>query len=123
MYTTTVRSVAAIRFLEDGSHNVKMKQLIGHEDGARKTSMHELISTKGGFSAMHRHEWDHQLGVSEGRGVAILDGKRLARRPGLGLLVQSNEEHQLLQRGQEPLKLVTGPPNPCGRGPSLMAAR
>ena len=43
MYTTHVRSVAAIRFLEEGSHNVKMKQLIGHEDGARKTAMHELI--------------------------------------------------------------------------------
>src|SRR5947209_20011190 len=27
MYTTHVRSVAAIRFLEEGSHNVKMKQL------------------------------------------------------------------------------------------------
>src|SRR3989475_7435648 len=79
MYTTTVRSVAAIRFLEEGSHNVKMKQLIGHEDGARKTAMHELIITKGGFSAMHRHEWDHQLVVTEGRGVAILDGKKLAR--------------------------------------------
>src|SRR2546427_192189 len=97
MYTTTVRSVAAIRFLEEGSHNVKMKQLIGHEDGARKTAMHELIITKGGFSAMHRHEWDHQLVVTEGRGVAILDGKKLALRPGVVLLVQSNEEHQFLE--------------------------
>src|SRR2546425_10723080 len=110
MYTTTVRSVAAIRFLEEGSHNVKMKQLIGHEDGARKTAMHELIITKGGFSAMHRHEWDHQLVVTEGRGVAILDGKKLALRPGVVLLVQSNEEHQFLQRGGAAVKLVSDTP-------------
>src|SRR2546426_5744454 len=123
MYTTTVRSVAAIRFLEEGSHNVKMKQLIGHEDGARKTAMHELIITKGGFSAMHRHEWDHQLVVTEGRGVAILDGKKLALRPGVVLLVQSNEEHQFLQRGREPLKFVTVTPIRSGRGPSFIATR
>ncbi len=110
MYSTTVRSVAAIRFLEEGSHNVKMKQLIGREDGARKTAMHELIIGKGGYSAMHRHEWDHQLVVTEGRGVAILGGKKLPLRPGSVLLVQSNEEHQFLQRGQRPLHFVTVTP-------------
>ncbi len=110
MYSTTVRSVAAIRFLEEGSHNVKMKQLIGREDGARKTAMHELIIGKGGYSAMHHHEWDHQLVVTQGRGVAVLDGRKLALRPGVVLLVQSNEEHQFVQRGREPLKFVTVTP-------------
>src|SRR3989442_4276931 len=106
MYTTHVRSVAAIRFLEEGSHNVKMKQLIGHEDGARKTAMHELIISKGGYSAPHHHEWDHQLVVTEGRGVAIIGGKKNARRPRGVLLVQSHEEDQLLQPGKEALRVL-----------------
>ena len=110
MYSTTVRSAAAIRFLEEGSHNVKMKQLIGHEDGARKTAMHELSIGKGGYSAKHRHEWDHQLVVTEGRGLAILNGKKIPLRPGVVLLVQSNEEHQFLQRGNKPLRFVTVTP-------------
>lgn len=110
MYTTTVRSVAAIRFLEEGSHHVKMKPLIGHEDGARKTAMHELIIGKGGYSAKHRHEWDHQLVVTEGRGLAILDGKKIPLRPGVVLLVQSNEEHQFLQREKRPLHFLTVTP-------------
>jgi len=110
MYTTTVRSVAAIRFLEEGSHNVKMKQLIGHEDGARKTAMHELIIGKSGHSAKHRHEWDHQLVVTEGRGLAILDGKKIPLRPGVVVLVQSNEEHQFLQQGKRPLHFLTVTP-------------
>jgi quercetin dioxygenase-like cupin family protein len=110
MYTTTVRSVAATRFLEEGSHKVRMKQLIGHEDGARKTAMHELIIGKGGYSAKHRHEWDHQLVVTEGRGLAILNGKKIPLRPGVVLLVQSNEEHQFLQRGNKPLRFVTVTP-------------
>jgi quercetin dioxygenase-like cupin family protein len=110
MYSTTVRSVAANRFLEEGSRNVKMRQLIGREDGARKTAMHELIIGKGGYSAMHRHEWDHQLVVTEGRGLAILDGKKIPLRPGLVLLVQSNEKHQFLQRGKTPLHFLTVTP-------------
>ncbi len=110
MYTTTLRSVAPVRFLEDGSYNVKMRQLIGREDGARKTSMHELILGKGGYSAPHRHEWDHQLLVTEGRGVAIVGAKQMSLRPGVVLLVQSNEEHQFLQRGKDPLKFLTVTP-------------
>src|SRR2546426_11534494 len=110
MYTTNVRSVAAIRFLEEGSHNVKMKQLIGHEDGARKTAMHELIISKGGYSAPHRHEWDHQLVVTEGRGVALIGGEKTAVGPGGGFLGSSNEEDQFLQRGEEPLKVLPRPP-------------
>jgi len=110
MYTTTVRSVAPIRFLEEGSHKVKMRQLLSREDGARKTAMHELIIGRGGYSAKHRHEWDHQLVVTEGRGVAIVGDRKLALRAGIVLLVQSDEEHQFVQRGQEPLKFLAVTP-------------
>ena len=110
MYKTTVRSVAPVRFLEDGSYRVKMRQLIGREDGARKTAMHELIIGRGGYSAMHSHEWDHQLVVTEGHGVAIIAGKEIALRIGIVLLVQSGEEHQFIQRGKNPLKFLTVTP-------------
>src|SRR2546430_15395345 len=99
MYTTHVRSVAAIRFLEEGSHNVKMKQLIGHEDGARKTAMHELIISKGGYSAPHRHEWDHQLVVTEGRGVALIGGEENPVRPGGGGARSVDEEEHVPPNG------------------------
>ncbi len=110
MYTTTVRAVAPVRFLEEGSHNVRMRQLVGREDGARHTSVHELIFGKGGFSAPHRHKWEHELVVTAGRGVAIVDGKRISLRPGLVLLVEDNEEHQFGQLGKEPLRFLTVTP-------------
>src|SRR5947207_15793480 len=103
MYSTTVRSVAANRFLEEGSRNVKMRQLIGREDGAQKTAMHELIIGKGGYSTMHRHDWDHQLVVTDGRGIAILDRKRIQLRPCFEMLIQSIETHLCLQHGTNTL--------------------
>ncbi|HYM38780.1 MAG TPA: cupin domain-containing protein [Thermoplasmata archaeon] len=110
MYTTTVRSVAPVRFLEKGSHNVRMRQLVGREDGARHTSVHELIFGKGGYSVAHAHKWEHELVVTSGRGVAIVDGRRIELRPGVVLLVQGDEEHQFLQRGTAALRFLTVTP-------------
>jgi quercetin dioxygenase-like cupin family protein len=69
-----------------------------------------LIIGKGGYSAPHRHEWDHQLVVTEGRGLLILNGKKFPLRPGSVLLVQANEDHQFLQRGDKPLRFLTVTP-------------
>lgn len=110
MYTTKTRAVRAVKFLEEGSHRMRMRQLIGREDGARKTSMHELIVGKGGFSAKHAHKWDHQLVVTSGRGLAVVDRRRIPLRPGVVLLVQAQEEHQFFQRGAEPLVFLTVTP-------------
>ena len=110
MYTTSVRSVASVRFLEEGSHNVRMRQLVGREDGARHTSVHELVFGKGGYSVAHHHKWEHELVVTSGRGVAIVDKKRIALRPGVVLLVEEGEEHQFLQRGTAPLRFLTVTP-------------
>ena len=110
MYVTTVRAVQSVKFLEEGSHGVRMRQLLGREDGALKTAMHELSLHKGGYSAKHAHDWDHQLVVTSGRGVAVIDGKRVALRAGIVLLVQSGEQHQFFQRGSEPLRFLTVTP-------------
>ncbi len=110
MYTTKTRAVRAVKFLEEGSRNVRMRQLIGREDGAHKTSMHELIVGKDGYSVMHAHEWDHQLVVTSGRGVAVVDRRKISLRPGVVLLVQANEEHQFFQRGKDPLVFLTVTP-------------
>jgi len=110
MYTTTVRSVAPVRFLEEGSHNVRMRQLVGREDGARHTSVHELVFGKGGYSVAHHHRWEHELVVTSGRGLAIVDGKRIPLRPGVVLLVEDGEEHQFVQHGAAPLKFLTVTP-------------
>ncbi len=110
MYTTTVRSVAPVRFLEEGSHNVRMRQLVGREDGARHTSVHELVFGKGGYSVAHRHKWEHELVVTAGRGLAIVDGKKIPLRPGVVLLVEDDEEHQFVQHGADALKFLTVTP-------------
>lgn len=110
MYTTTVRSVASVRFLEEGSHNVRMRQLVGREDGARHTSVHELIFGKGGYSVPHTHKWEHELVVTSGRGLAIVNGKKIPLRAGVVLLIENDEEHQFLQRGKEPLRFLAVTP-------------
>ncbi|HKZ89574.1 MAG TPA: cupin domain-containing protein [Thermoplasmata archaeon] len=110
MYVTTIRAVASTRFLEEGSVNVRMRQLVGREDGARRTAMHEIILGKGALSAKHAHEWDHQLVVTSGRGVAVVQRKKVPLRPGVVLLVQSEEMHQFFQKGTAALTFLTVTP-------------
>lgn len=110
MYVTTVRAVHTVRFLEEGSVGVRMRQLIGREDGARRTALHELLLGKSGRSAKHAHEWDHQLVVTSGRGLAIIKGKKVPLRPGVVLLVEGGEEHVFMQTGEKPLRFLTVTP-------------
>src|SRR2546422_5326272 len=128
MYSTHSRSVAAIRFLGEGGHNVKMKQLTGQEDGARKTSMQELIIAKGGYSAPHRHEWDHQLVVTAGRGGAPIGGGKNALGPGGGVVVLSERGGPLPPKGggapevpPPPPRLRAPAPLFCGPAPRARA--
>ena len=110
MHTTPVRHPPPPPLSEEGSHNVRMRQLVGREDGARHTSVHELVFGRGGYSVAHRHKWEHELVVTSGRGLALVDGRKIPLRPGVVLLVENGEEHQFLQRGKGPLKFLTVTP-------------
>src|SRR2546422_11083364 len=122
MYSTHSRSVAAIRFLGEGGHNVKMKQLTGQEDGARKTSMQELIISKGGYSAPHRHEWDHQLVVTAGRGGALIGGEKKAVGPG-GVVFRSGRwGDPIPPQGEGAARMLPRPPDSAAAGPAFCGA-
>jgi quercetin dioxygenase-like cupin family protein len=72
--------------------------------------MHEISLGKGAYSAKHRHDWDHQLVVTSGRGLAVVDRKKIRLRRGVVLLVQSEEEHQFFQHGSAALTFLTVTP-------------
>jgi len=72
--------------------------------------MHEIIIGKGGSTAMHRHDWEHQLFVEGGRGrLEAVDGK-IALAPGDVVLVGAGEDHRFVQTGKEPLRFLVVTP-------------
>ena len=84
--------------------------MIGGEDGALASTLHEIIIGKGGSTAMHRHEWEHQLIVETGRGVLeTVDGKT-ALAPGDVVLVGAGEDHRFAQKGKDPIRFLVVTP-------------
>ncbi len=110
MYRTNARAVRSVRFGEIGASNVVMKQLVGREDGAEKTALHEIRFLKGGHTAVHRHNWQHQMYVTSGKGVLMTGSKETPIRAGDVLVILRGEDHGFAQRGSEPLVILTVTP-------------
>ena len=110
MYRSNVRSIRAVRFGEIGASRVVMKQLVGKEDGAEKTALHEIKFLKGGHTSVHRHNWQHQMFVTSGRGVLLTAGKQVPIKAGDILVIGRGEEHGFDQRGRAPLVILTVTP-------------
>ena len=110
MYRTNIRSLKSVRFGEIGAHRVLMKQLVGKEDGAEKTALHEIRIQKGGRTSVHRHNWQHQIYVTWGRGLLVAGDKRVPLKAGDVLVVGRGEEHGFEQRGNAPFVFLTVTP-------------
>jgi len=110
MYRTNIRSLKAVRFGEIGATRVLMKQLAGREDGAKKTALHEIRIQKGGRTSVHRHNWQHQIFVTSGRGTLTLEGRETRLKAGDVLVIARGEEHGFEQRGRAPFVFLTVTP-------------
>ncbi|MEM0133726.1 MAG: cupin domain-containing protein [Thermoplasmatales archaeon] len=56
----------------------KIRWLITHRDGAKNFSMRLITVPKGQFTPNHSHDYEHEIFLLEGKGEAILDGKKFA---------------------------------------------
>lgn len=110
MYKTKRSKVRVERFNEIGAKNTKIRTLIGGEDGALASSLHEIILGPGGSTAMHRHDWEHQLVVETGRGFLEAIDAKIALAAGDVLLVGAGEDHRFVQKGKEPLRFLVVTP-------------
>lgn len=110
MYKTKRSKVRVEKFNEIGAVNTKIRTLIGGEDGALASSLHEIIIGRGGSTAMHRHDWEHQLVVEGGRGYMETVEGRVSLAPGDAVLVGAGEDHRFIQRGKEPLRFLVVTP-------------
>jgi len=110
LYKTKVHKAPVERFNEIGAVNTRIRTLIGGEDGALASTLHEIIIGKGGSTAMHRHEWEHQIIVESGRGVLETVEAQTALAKGDVVLVGAGEDHRFAQKGREPIRFLVVTP-------------
>ncbi len=90
----------------EGANGVKMAGLIRDTDGAPTAAMRLFEIEPGGNTPWHTHDWEHVIYVVSGRGGLVTEGRETEFGPGDSLLVEPSEEHNFVNRGDEPVSFL-----------------
>ncbi len=96
----------------EGASGVKMRMLVGPAEGAAKFHMRQFEVEPGGHTPHHSHDYEHEILILGGRGVAVSEQGERALRAGDVVWVPANEKHQFRNAGDEPFKFICLIPAP-----------
>ena len=101
----------------DGATGIRMRMLAGPKDGADNFHMRHFEIEPGGHSPHHQHDYEHEILILSGGGVAKSEQGDRAFVAGDVIFVAANEKHQFRNTGDEPLKFICLIPAPhdCAR--------
>jgi quercetin dioxygenase-like cupin family protein len=89
-----------------------MRKLIGPDDGAKNFHMRQFEVAAGGNTPHHSHDYEHEMLVLSGTGVAKSEQGDRPMTPGTVLFVPANEKHQFINTGPDPLSFICLIPAP-----------
>jgi len=98
--------VPAERIEAEDARGLAVRWLISEKEGAPNFFMRLFEVEPGGHSPRHKHDYEHEIFILEGEGVALLGGKEHEIGPGYALYVPPNAEHQLRSTGKGPLRFL-----------------
>ena len=87
----------------EGAVGVSKRVLIGQEDGALNFVMRQFTLQPGGKTPYHTHNWEHEVYVLSGSGVAKRVDGESDISSGSVVLVLPEEEHGFVNTGKESL--------------------
>jgi len=79
---------------EEGAKGVKIKWLLDKSVGAPTFAMRHFTVQPGGYTPLHKHDWEHEVYVLEGEGSVRHEDREDPIRPGDAILVPQNQLHQ-----------------------------
>ena len=91
---------------EQGIKDVKVRWLISKKDGAENFAMRLFEIKPDGHTPLHQHDWEHEIFVLEGSGVAKSKTKEDPFKQGDLFFVPSMEWHQFVNNSNKMLKIL-----------------
>lgn len=100
-----------------GADKARMRMLVGPADGASNFHMRHFEVAPGGFTPHHQHDYEHEILILRGSGVARSAAGDRPFRAGDVIWVPPNEMHQFVNDGAQPLEFICLIPAPrdCSR--------
>ena len=110
VYAIEQRQQAEVQM--DGARGVKMRMLIGPDDGAGNFHMRHFEIAAGGHTPHHQHDYEHEVLILTGNGVAKSEGGDRPFSAGDVIFVPANENHQFVNTGDTPCTFICSIPAP-----------
>ena len=96
----------------DGASNVRMRMLVGPAEGAGVFHMRHFEVAPGGHTPHHQHNYEHEILILKGTGVAKSDSGERPFKAGDVIWVPPNEKHQFQNTGDTPAEFICLIPAP-----------
>jgi quercetin dioxygenase-like cupin family protein len=104
MKVTNFQKVDTQEVDEPGAKGVTIRWLISGDDGAPNFAMRLFEIKPQGNTPFHKHKWEHEVFILEGKGSLVTDQEDLPLNKGDAVLVPGEENHQF--KNDSPDKLV-----------------
>lgn len=93
------------------SEGVGLAWLLDERRGAPNFAMRRFTVAPGGYTPLHRHEWEHEVYILSGEGVLATEEGEHPLSQDSACLVAPGEKHQFRCVGEEPLEFLCLVPN------------
>jgi len=90
----------------EDAKDVKVRWLISDKDNAPNFAMRLFEVAPRGYSPLHTHNWEHEVFILEGEGVATDGEKEYQIKRGTVVYVAPEESHQFKNTGSDTLKFL-----------------
>ena len=100
----------------EGLEGVTVRWVVSEADGAPHFAMRVFEVQPGCASPHHTHWWEHEVFVLAGEGVVKTPEGDRPIKAGTVIFIPGNEEHQIVNTGQEVLRFICLIPHPWLEG-------
>ena len=106
MYVTTLDEAREYEVKRRGVKGVRVKYLLHAGVGAERIQLRVFTIAPGGHTQMERHGHEHEVFLLKGKALFKVGGSLVQASPGYAIFIASNEPHQIINAGAEPLQFL-----------------
>ena len=106
MKIANFKNVELEKIKDPDSKGVTIRWLISEKDGAPNFAMRLFEVEPGGFTPFHKHSWEHEVFILEGKGILVAEQKSFPLKKDDAVFVPPDEKHQFKNDSDEKLTFI-----------------
>ncbi len=99
-------SVEAKDVVEEGAKKTRVRWLISKSDGAPNFALRMFEVDAGGCTPLHRHPWEHEIFILEGKAKVVIGEKSYEVDEGYVIFIPPNIKHTIINAGSKVLRFL-----------------